>query len=84
MWNKILFNFIIWLIQQSWFQKAAIKLATSVVEKTTTPVDNKLLNFIIDHNDELLSIAQKELKKTESEVDERFVEALINVKNNKG
>lgn len=76
---NILINFGLWIIQQPWFQEAVVKFVTSAVEHTKTDIDDKIVAFISEHRRPLVTIANKEVVKASSKVDERLVEAIKSV-----
>lgn len=79
MYIKILINLGLWIIQQSWFQEAVVKFVTSAVENTETEVDDKIVEFIAEHRRPLVTIANKEVLKVTSKIDERLVDAIKSV-----
>lgn len=76
MWQKVLFRVALWLLSQAWFRMLLIKVVTSAVEKTETDIDDKIVQFLIEHRRSLMTIANKELVKASSPVDERLVDAM--------
>lgn len=73
---NIIISFIMWFVKQPWFQLAVVKFVTAAVENTKTDMDDKILNFIIEHQDYLIPIANKEASKITSKIDERLAKAI--------
>ena len=70
----------LWLIKQSWFQFSVVKFITSVIEGTGSKIDDNILKFIKEHKRSIATIANKEMAKAESVVDERLAKAIKSVK----
>ena len=75
-----LINICLWIFKQAWFQKAMIKLVTSIADGTSNKVDDKIVclikAFIREHKRNLIDITAIEAKKKESHIDDRLVKSL--------
>lgn len=74
--KTILINLGFWILKKEWFQIQAIKLVTTMIEKSENTTDNKILNFIKRNNEAILQICETEAKLTETPIDDRLVQAL--------